>query len=134
MAACPGHDDEGAPSTRLDLPAVCCRTRLTEADWDDALRGWRCPASAVPGAVVEALYVDGNRVDAAKFEVLPAHGVIRWTPAEQPNRVLASIKLTEDLTLGSETERWKKLAIVLPVAASVVTGALSAAATYFSKS
>jgi tetratricopeptide (TPR) repeat protein len=48
-------------------------TRLTEADWDDALRGWRCPPLAVPGAIVEALFIDGNRIDAAKYEVLLQH-------------------------------------------------------------
>ncbi len=47
------------------MPNIVFTTRLTEADWDDTLRGWRCPPLAVPGAVVEALYVEGNRIDAA---------------------------------------------------------------------
>jgi hypothetical protein len=30
-------------------------TRFTEADWDDTLRGWRCSALVVPGAIIKAL-------------------------------------------------------------------------------
>ena len=115
------------------MPNIVFTTRLTEADWDDTLRGWRCPPLAVPGAVVEALYVEGNRVDSAKFEVLKEHAVIRWTPADQPQRVAASVSLTEDLTLGTETDRWKKLAIVLPVVATIASATIGALATYFSK-
>jgi hypothetical protein len=108
-------------------------TRLTEADWDDTVRGWRCPALAVPGAVIEALYVDGTRVDSAKYEVLTQNTLIRWTLPDQPQRATASVKLTEELTLGTETDRWRKLAIVLPVVATIVSAALTGAATYFSK-
>jgi hypothetical protein len=87
----------------------------------------------VPGAVIEALYVDGDRIDPAKYEVLAQHGLIRWTPPNQPEHATASVRLTEELTLGAETDRWKKLAIILPVVATIVGAALSGAATYFSK-
>jgi hypothetical protein len=116
------------------MPETVFTTRLTEADWDEALRGWRCPALSVPGAIVEALYVDGTRVDSATYEVLTPNRIIRWVPRNEPAHVTVSIKLTEDLTLGSETDRWKKLAIILPVIATIVSAGLSAAATYFSKS
>ena len=108
-------------------------TRLTEADWDDTMRGWRCPPLAVPGAIVEALYVEGNRIDSARYEVLKEQSLIRWTPSDQPQRVAATIRLTEDLTLGTETDRWKKLAIILPVAATIVSAAIAGGTTYLSK-
>jgi hypothetical protein len=115
------------------VPNIIFTTRLTEADWDDTLRGWRCPPLAVPGAMVEALYVEGNRIDSARYEVLKEQSLIRWTPSDQPQRVAATILLTEDLTLGTETDRWKKLAIVLPVAATIVSAAIAGGATYLSK-
>jgi hypothetical protein len=115
------------------MPQIVFAARLTEADWDETLRGWRCPALAVPGAIVEALYVEGNKADTAKYEVLREHHVIRWTPSDQPQRVTASITLTEELTLGAETDRWKKLAIVLPVVATIASAGITATATYWPK-
>ena len=118
---------------RSSVPSIVFTTRLTEADWDDTLRGWRCPPLAVPGAIVEALYVEGNRIDSARYEVLQERSLIRWTPSDQPQRVAATIRLTEDLTLGTETDRWKKLAIILPVVATVVSAVISGGTTYLSK-
>jgi hypothetical protein len=109
-------------------------TRLTEADWDDALHGWRCSPLAVPGAVVDELFIDGNRIDAAKYEVLPQHAIVRWTPPDRPSRAVASIKLTEKLTLGAETDRWKKLAIILPVLATILSAGIIGAVTLITKS
>jgi hypothetical protein len=108
-------------------------TRLTEADWDDVLRGWRCPPLAVPGAVIETLYVDGNRIDTKQYEVLSQHSLIRWILPNKPERAVASVKLTEELTLGRDTDRWRKLAIILPVVATIVSAAITATAAYFSK-
>jgi hypothetical protein len=101
-------------------------TRLTEADWDDNLRGWRCPPLAIPGATVEAVYVEGERIDTARYEALAQNGVIRWVFPDQPSRATASIALTEELTLGRDTARWKKLAIVLPVAATILAALITA--------
>jgi len=117
----------------LNVPKIVFMARLTEADWDDTLRAWRCPPLAIPGAIVEALYVEGNRIDSARYEVLKEQALIRWTPADQPQRVAATIRLTEDLTLGAETDRWKKLAIILPVVATIVSAAIAGGTTYLSK-
>jgi hypothetical protein len=46
---------------------------------------------------------------------------------------VASIKLTEELTLGKETDRWKKLAIILPVTATIVSALIAGTATLISK-
>ena len=67
---------------RSNVPNIVFTTRLTEADWDDTLRGWRCPPLAVPGAIVEALYVEGNRTNSARYEVLQEQSLIRWTPSD----------------------------------------------------
>jgi hypothetical protein len=115
------------------MPDIVFTTRLTEADWDDTIRGWRCPVLGVPGAVVDALYLEGGRVDPARYEVLAGQAFIRWILADRPERAAVVIKLTQELTLGTETDRWKRLAIVLPVVATIVAAAISGAATYFSR-
>jgi hypothetical protein len=122
------------PAWSLFVADIVFTIRLTEADWDDALRGWRCSPLAVPGAVVEELFIDGNRIDAAKYEVLPQHAIVRWTPSDHPSRAVASIKLTEKLTLGAETDRWKKLAIILPVLATILSAGITGAVTLMAKS
>jgi hypothetical protein len=115
------------------LPDIVFSMRLTNADWDDTLHGWRCPPLAIPGAIVEALYIEGNRADTARYEVLKEQTIVRWAPTEQPQRVAATIRLTEDLALGTETDRWKRLAIVLPVVATILSAAISGGATYLSR-
>ncbi len=115
------------------MPEIVFTTRLTPDDWDEAMHGWRCQVLNVPGAVVEAMYVEGNRVDTARYEVQTQYTFIRWIASDRPQRAVASIKLTETLSLGKETERWKRLAIVLPVVATVVAAVISGAATYFSR-
>jgi hypothetical protein len=115
------------------MSEIAFTTRLTKEDWDEAMRGWRCQVLKVPGAIVEAIYVDGSRTDSALYEVLPQHAFIRWIVPNKPERVTASIKLTETLSLDRETERWRRLAIVLPVAATIVAASISALATYYSR-
>jgi hypothetical protein len=87
----------------------------------------------VPGAEVEDIYVEGTRVDRAKYEVLPNHSIIRWIPGDRPPRATASLKLTKALSLGAETDKWKRLAIILPVIATVLAAVISGSATYLSR-
>ena len=116
------------------MSEIVFTARLTEDDWDEAMRGWRCQVLLVPGAIVEAIYVEGDRIDSARYEVLTQHAFIRWIAPNKPQRVAAFIKLTETLSLDKETERWKRLAIILPVVATVIAASISGAATYFSRS
>jgi hypothetical protein len=113
--------------TKADSPIIFT-TRLTEEDWDSTLSAWRCPSLAIPKARIEDLFVDGNRLDKAKYEVRGPG--IRWIAPNPPRGVTAQIRLGEELSLESETDRWKKLAVVLPFVAALV----GAAATYLSKS
>jgi hypothetical protein len=114
-------------------PVITFITRLTEEDWDAALRAWRCPALAIPKAEIGSLFVEGDRVDKAKYEVLKGSPAVRWIAADPPARVAAQIRLGEELSLESETTRWKKLAVVLPLVASITAALIGAAATYLSK-
>jgi hypothetical protein len=112
---------------------IAFTARLTEADWDEELRAWRCPALNIPSAVVEDIIVDGNRVDRTHYEVRSPHAMIHWILADRPDRLAAIIKLTEPLSLGKETDKWKKLAVVLPVVATVIAALVSGVATYFAR-
>lgn len=120
-------------TTGQKMSQIVFTTRLTAEDWDEAMHGWRCQVLNVPGAIIEAVYVDGNRIDTARYEVLAEHTFIRWMGPDQPHRAAASIKLTETLSLGAETERWKRLAILLPVVATVLAAIISGAGTYLSR-
>jgi hypothetical protein len=108
-------------------------SRLIDSDWDETLAAWRCPALQIPGAVVRDIIVDGKRIDKAEYEVLHGQAMIHWVLPDRPERIAVVLELTESLSLVSETERWKRLAIVLPVAATIIAASISAAATYFGK-
>ena len=93
------------------MEAERCRTSYLprvsrEADWDKYRAGLALPlALAVPGAIVEALYVEGNRIDYARYEVLQEQIPVRWMPADQQpaTGVPRLIRLTEILTFSTET-------------------------------
>nr|VFJ93193.1 MAG: hypothetical protein BECKLFY1418B_GA0070995_104229 [Candidatus Kentron sp. LFY] len=93
-----------------------------ENDWDNALGGWRCPAIVIPSAALEAVFVDGEKKDIGGFDVLSEHRVIRWIGDNRPETVTFSIVITKDLTTEELTIKWKKLAIVLPLLASLLIG------------
>lgn len=67
------------------MPEVVFAIRLTNEDWDEVMRGWRCPVLSVPGAIVEAVYVEGNRIDSARYEVLQQNTFLRWIAADHPH-------------------------------------------------
>jgi hypothetical protein len=52
--------------------------RLNKSDWDADRRTWNCPALAIPGAYVQDIFVEGDRVDKAVYEVLtgPFAGIV----------------------------------------------------------
>jgi hypothetical protein len=108
--------------------------RLTEADWDETQRAWRCPALNIPGAEIKDIVMDGNRADKVQYEVLKGQALIHWIPSTEPKRVAAVIELTQQLSLVAETDRWEKLAVVLPVVATIIAATISSIATYYSRS
>lgn len=114
-------------------PEITFMMRLRKEDWDADLGAWRCPALAIPKAEIGNLFVKGDRVDKAKYEVLKGPPAVRWIAADRPAEVYAQIQLGEELSLESETSRWKKLTVVLPVVASITAALIGGAATYLSK-
>jgi hypothetical protein len=107
--------------------------RLTKDDWNAELKAWRCPALAIPKAEVGDLFVEGNRVDKEKYQVIEGPPSIRWIPPDPPDRLVAQIRLSERLSLQADTDRWKLLAIVLPPLATIIVALIGAIAVYFPK-
>lgn len=101
---------------------------FTKDDWDSGSGAWRCPVLRVPGAEIEDLFVGSERVDRSRYEVLKNYAVIRWVLPGIPERVVASVKLKE-----STTERWKKIAVVPAVIATITSSAVTGTVTYYTK-
>ena len=95
--------------------AILFTITVTNRDWDQDLGGWRCPALGIPGAVVDAAYQGGQKIDESWYEVLEEHRIVRWTRETHPQQVTLSINLTEELTTEASTNRWKKLALYCPL-------------------
>jgi hypothetical protein len=126
-------ESKASPDEPRASPALVFTVRLTQEDWDSERTAWRCPALAIPKAEVSDLFADGNRIDKEKYKIIEGPPSIRWTSSNPPARVTAQIQLPEELTLISETDRWKKLAIALPVVASIVVALIGAVGSYLTK-
>jgi hypothetical protein len=98
---------------------------VNNEDWDKNFGGWRCPSLKIPGASIDAIFVNGVKVDEAKYQILINHFIIRWTDNNPPPQALVSITLTKELTTKELSTRWKKLAIVLPFFAAIATAFIS---------
>ena len=99
---------------------IAFTTSLSDDDWDDRMSGWRCSALKIPGSAIEAIYVAGRRQDMGLIEVVPEHHLVRWPSRGRPSSVVLSIRLTKELEPRELSARWKKLAIVLPILASLL--------------
>jgi hypothetical protein len=115
------------------MPAIIFSIRLTEEDWDATQRGWSCPPLRIPSATLQDIIVDGNRVDKHQYAILLGQAMIHWVNRNHPEGAAAIIELNDDLTLGSETDRWKKLAVVFPMIATILAASISGTATYFAR-
>jgi hypothetical protein len=103
-----------------NVTGIAFTLSLTEADWDSAIRAWRCPALRVPGVSVDALYADG-RVHPDDYSVDAQQHLILWRKrAQQPPVATASVHLTQELTTQDVTARWKAVAIWLPPAVAII--------------
>jgi hypothetical protein len=107
--------------------AITFRVTLSGRDWDDNLGGWRCEALAIPSSKIEALYALGEKIDTVGYEVLSNERIVRWR-GDHPEIVTVSIGLTEELSTERETQRWKRLAIILPVVATLGASIIAALA------
>jgi hypothetical protein len=107
--------------------SIAFTVNIDKSDWRDQLSGWQCSPLAIPGAEVVSLYTQEARIDKAWYEIPEGLNTIRWvhgTPA--PERATVAIKLNEELSTQELTAKWKKLAIVLPVVATLFVGIVAA--------
>ncbi len=117
---------------------------LKDKDWRDELRGWDCPALAIPSAEVTALRVEGKQQDPLDYSVVADHQIIQWKGGDpRPRSVLVSIKIVEELaspekvdearTEAKKTsdEEWKYRAIIAQVIGSVLVALITAIVTYY---
>ncbi len=94
--------------------------RLGASEWDEHLGGWRCTALDLPGARVESLHRDGATIDPKNYSVDLKHSLVRWTQAQAPQELLASISITKELVPAT----WKQRALYVPIIVAII-GALS---------
>ncbi|GEO05295.1 hypothetical protein AAE02nite_29590 [Adhaeribacter aerolatus] len=109
----------------MEQENISFTTSLNVDDWDNNLGGWRCPSLKIPGAEIDAIFSGGQKIDDGKYQILKKHHIIRWADNTPPAKVLASITLTKELTTKELSSKWKKLAIVLPFLATVLTAIIS---------
>ncbi len=107
--------------------------RPSASDWDETIGAWRCSPLAIPGANIRDAYVGGTRVDKSHYEVIRDQMMIRWVAANRPEQIAFVVDLDEELSLYSETNRWKKLSIILPVVGTILSAIIAASATYYGK-
>jgi len=98
---------------------------LAESDWDSVKGGWRCPALQIPGAAVKTLYVSGSTIDPKLYEVDTDLWLIRWAKPRHPEYASVHIRAEKALSTEELTLKWKKVAIVLPVLGSLLTGLIT---------
>lgn len=112
-----------------DKQDIVFTVTVTEEDWDLRLRGWRCPALKIPGATVESVFVSGDHVDSSQYEVKYDLDIIRWALPKHPPQATIQVKLTKKLYTEDLSLKWKKLAIIFPLVATIfatsITGFLS---------
>ena len=96
---------------------------LTDRDWDDLVGGWRCPALRIPALEVGGLYSKGVKYDDSRYQVDIPNETVRFPGVDRPVEVALSLNLTKELSTSELTERWKKLAVLMPIL-TVLVGAL----------
>jgi hypothetical protein len=121
--------------SRTTTPNPKFTVRLNSDDWEQGLNAWRCPALAIPKAEVENVYLitTGKHVDKDNYVVMKSPPVIRWGGGKPPIEVTVLISLTEELSPESETDRWRKNAIIFPFVSAIIVAIIGAVATYLTK-
>lgn len=105
--------------------ATTYTARLTQADYEESVGGWRCPVLMLPGVKVRALYVNSRQVDESSYAIKAGH--IRYS-GDRPAEATALIELGGAL---AESQRWKLLAIVLPVVGSIAAALIAATSAIY---
>ncbi len=79
------------------------------------------PCSANPGCPGRRP-LRGSKIDDAWYKIDPLQAIVRWVHGKAPNQAALAVRLTQDLSPKEVTLFWKKLAIVVPILAALVTG------------
>ncbi len=107
--------------------AVAFTVTVGPADWASDVSGWRCPALAIPGAEIDEFYAEGQPVARDWFTVREGLSIVAWVHGTPPPATATlALKLTKELSTQELTAFWQKLAIVLPVLASVLVALIAA--------
>ncbi|TPI28313.1 hypothetical protein FJW08_21300 [Mesorhizobium sp. B3-2-1] len=111
--------------------------RLTQDDLDPITRSWRCPALELPGASLQEVYADGERIDPEKYRVV--RNQVRWIGEKPPEKLAAVVNVdseTSEEVFQSRNEAkknedwWRKFGTIVPL----ITAALAAGVSlYLSK-
>jgi hypothetical protein len=98
------------------------KVRLTTDEWDKDLNGWRCPTLKIPGANIECIFHEGQALDVNQYRVNPRDEMIYWeSKTPPPNSLAVLFTLSKSLSTQEKTDYWKKLAIILPVVATIIS-------------
>ncbi len=107
---------------------------VTERDWNKNLGGWNCRALEIPGAILEDVFIDGDKADDKLYSIDPKLKIVRWSQTEPPKQAAFVIAISsEDLSSKELTLKWKKMAIILPVFATILAATITAAAWHLNK-
>jgi hypothetical protein len=93
---------------------------LTKSGWDPTSGGWHCSALKIPGATIEALRVDGDKVSDEWYVVDLPNELVHWNHGDPPEIAVLSGALTQELTTQGKLLKW---ATFNPVLAAIVTAA-----------
>ncbi|MBY5539315.1 hypothetical protein HFO60_04520 [Rhizobium leguminosarum] len=107
--------------------------RLTQDDLDPVTRAWRFPALQLPGASLQEVYADGERIDPEKYRIVGSQ--LRWVPSDKlPEKLTALVSVdseSRDEIFQSRDEAkknedwWKKFATIVPIITAFIAAAVS---------
>lgn len=99
-------------------------------DYDSSLGGWRCSALRLPGSTLQELRADGVVQDSSYWRAVPELGLVKWSREVRPMQAVLVLRVADDLAPASQAIRLKRLAIVAPVVATIVTALITAGTTW----
>ncbi|MBY3323799.1 hypothetical protein HFO02_09255 [Rhizobium laguerreae] len=114
--------------------------RLTQDDLDAATRAWRFPALELPGAALQEVFADGDRIDPEKYRI--GRNQLRWVHSDNPPEKLTAFVIVDsesrDEIFQSRDQAnqsmdkakknedwWKKFATVVPIITALIAATVT---------
>ena len=95
--------------------------RLDTEDWKADVGGWFSSAFSIPGIKISSVYVGGQSVDSARYELKDGH--LRWPEKEdRPEEVTVSLGLAKNLVTSEKAIKWA--AVLVPLLSILLTAAV----------